>query len=500
MQSKEEIFDSISICIKRGPYIEYKKFPETVEKVLAILRNYEEGDIDKITKKTGFKRRTMYDWLKRIRDDQSYSPLDKRERPNSRIFTEEEEDIIALSIFHNELAKGKCFCDMDAIEILTDAYIQKHADDEEIDTTFNLSNGYIYYFKIRHNFVSKLCHIKRRPSNKQIFIDNFINDIGNLLEKVEHSRIINIDETAIFLAPKNLKIWYCKGQDDVSVPVGFNEKQRVTALCAISADGSKHCIQFIAKGTTQAVVNSQLGDVFPHLSTFSEKGWSTNETIYEYLNYIKSLFNDNQEIHVILDIYSSHRSEETKNAARDLGIILHFIPAGYTDLYQPLDMKIFAIIKAYLRHMIRVYLREGRIMTKADACALMIRAWEKLEPEKIQEAFDEIINKEKWKGVNINDLPIMHTCKYYYSNSEEKKRMILDALLDQSNKDERGVPFIDYVLQAFGNRNIVSRDTVIKYVYENAEFKNGISDYSANGKILSAISLLLVYQILQKKR
>ena len=55
MQSKQEIFDSIPICIKRGPYIEYKKFPDTVEKVLFILRNYEAGDIDKITKKMALK-------------------------------------------------------------------------------------------------------------------------------------------------------------------------------------------------------------------------------------------------------------------------------------------------------------------------------------------------------------------------------------------------------------------------------------------------------------
>ena len=76
------------------------------------------------------------------------------------------------------------------------------------------------------------------------------------------------------------------------------------------------------------------------MATFSEK-WSTNETIYEYLKYIKSLFNDNEEIHVILDIYSEHRSEETKEAAKELGITLHYIPAGYTDMYQPLDAKIF---------------------------------------------------------------------------------------------------------------------------------------------------------------
>lgn len=76
--------------------------------------------------------------------------------------------------------------------------------------------------------------------------------------------------------------------------------------------------------------------------------------------------------------------------------------------------------------------------------------------------------------------------------------MTLDALMDQSSKDQSDVPFIEYVLRAFGNSTKVSRDSVIKYVHENADFENGISVYSTNSKILAAISLLLVYQILQK--
>ena len=48
-------------------------------------------------------------------------------------------------------------------------------------------------------------------------------------------------------------------------------------------------------------------------------------------------------------------------------------------------------------------------MTKQDACRMMITAWEKQEPTRIQEAFEEIVTKEKWKGVNLHDLPIMHT-------------------------------------------------------------------------------------------
>lgn len=498
MQTKQELLDSLSICIKRGPYIDYKKFPETVEVVLTVLRNYEKGDIAKIVKKTGFKERTMYDWLSRIKANSDYNPLDKQVRENSRIFIEEQEDVIALSILQEELVKGNCFCDMDAIEYLTEAYLDIHSEDENIDTTFNISKGYIYYFKIRHSFVSKLCHIKRRPSTKEIFIDNFIEDIRQLLEHADHSRIINIDETAIFLGPKNIKIWHSKGQDDVSVPVGFNEKNRITALCAISADGGKHNIQFIAKGNTSQVINTQLGDVYPHLATFSENGWSTNLTIYEYLNYIKSLFEDDDEIHIILDIYSAHRSLETKEAAEALGIKLHFIPAGYTDMYQPLDVKIFAIIKAYIKHILRTYLREGKQMTKKDACRMMIAAWEKLEPTRVQEAFEEIISKEKWKGVNLHDLPIMHTCKYFRSRPEEQKRMVLNELIDQSNRDKNGISLISYALDSFGNSNTKSRDFIIKYIHNTAEFDDNVNYYSANGKILSTISLLLVYKILTK--
>ena len=39
------------------------------------------------------------------------------------------------------------------------------------------------------------------------------------------------------------------------------------------------------------------------------------------------------KIHIILDVFSAHRSEETKKVAEELGIRLHFIPTGYTDVF-----------------------------------------------------------------------------------------------------------------------------------------------------------------------
>lgn len=45
-----------------------------------------------------------------------------------------------------------------------------------------------------------------------------------------------------------------------------------------------------------------------------------------------------------------------------------------------------------------MFLREGKKMTKTDACRIMIRAWEKLEPARIQEAFEEIVSKKKMEN------------------------------------------------------------------------------------------------------
>lgn len=75
-------------------------------------------------------------------------------------------------------------------------------------------------------------------------MNQFIKGMKVLFDTVQLNRIINIDETALFVAPKNLKIWHIRSQDDVTIPVKFGEKQRIAAVCAIVADCTQHKIQF----------------------------------------------------------------------------------------------------------------------------------------------------------------------------------------------------------------------------------------------------------------
>ena len=286
MDRRAELLDSLSVCIKRGPYIKYKNYPETVEKVVEILKLYNKGDVAIICERTGFKERTVFHWLEKINADPNFNPIEKQKRPKSQIFSEEQEDQIAEFILVNKIAKGKCFSDADYVELLVEFYLNYHMNDEKLNYEFTFSNGYIYNFKKRHAFVSKLCHIKRRPSLNITYLNKFIDNMKILFDTVPLERIINIDETAKFLVPKNLKVWHSRGMDDVSIPVKFQDKQRITAVCAIGADGTNHKIQFIAKGKTNIAADNKLGVCYPHLKTFSEKGWTDYSTFYNYLYHL----------------------------------------------------------------------------------------------------------------------------------------------------------------------------------------------------------------------
>lgn len=70
--------------------------------------------------------------------------------------------------------KEKFFTDVDHLEVLVKFYINYHGDDEDLDYEFQVSKGYIYYIKKRHDFVSKPCHIKRQPSMNIVYMNQFI--------------------------------------------------------------------------------------------------------------------------------------------------------------------------------------------------------------------------------------------------------------------------------------------------------------------------------------
>ena len=63
-------------------------------------------------------------------------------------------------------------------------------------------------------------------------------------------------------------------------------------------------------------------------------------------------------------------------------------------MLQPLDVKIFSILKSISRRLFMERMRKDPTMQrkKSDACADLVRAWEMIEPESIKNSFDELKN------------------------------------------------------------------------------------------------------------
>ena len=326
------------------------------------------------------------------------NPLDRKWGQHSRIFTGEEEDSIADYIITNYIQQGAYFTDEDFVEIATEAWREKYipimnsSDEEERKKfkPFSCSRGFIQDFKYHHMFSSKTFHIKRRADPKSEKEKKFMDEMSALFNQVPHNRILNADETGWRLFPKGVLSWGETGVDNMSRNGDINDKSQVTVLATITADNQKLPLLFVAQGQTARCEDSQIGDVSYHWKTHSPSGWVTDDVFSFYLHRLREFYEDDAELHLIMDLYPSHLTPKIKQEASDLGIIFHLIPAGLTDYYQPLDRRIFGIIKAKARKLFRIRQKGEANMhaTKAQACQDMVAAWEGIHYTWISQAWD----------------------------------------------------------------------------------------------------------------
>ena len=205
---------------------------------------------------------------------------------------------------------------------------------------------------------------------------------------MDRDYVLNCDETSWKIYPGNILTWAKRGSENVSITIRGDEKECITVLATVSANGHKLPLYFIANGKTERVEHSQLGDVINHWKNHSSNGWETSDTFQTYLMHLREYFGD-QLIQLILDIHSSHRTDDVKRLAESLSIKLWFIPPGCTDLLQPLDRRCFGALKSTARKLWReaISMDPDSKLTKQDAVKVMICAWEHLSEEVIEEAW-----------------------------------------------------------------------------------------------------------------
>lgn len=353
------------------PHIKYKENQELCEELRAkyfeYLNNPQIDDCRILTmlfKEYKVPRPTLVGWAKRWEVDPNWLPGNfDRYAMVKRIFDDATERAVSEYIEDNYITPGYYFPDSSFKDIIFQTYLES----ENIKRDFHCSPGFIRDFKVRNRFSSRLAHIKKRPDveqdqNGKSKIDAFIEKVRNvIIESADNDEpVVNADETGWQILPPKMKTWARTNSTNIIINVKDNERAHISAMCSITADLKKLPIFFIAKGNTAACEDSQIGDeIFPNVATHSPKAYMNTKCFIQYLKFLRDQFPDGKKIHLIVDSYSSHVAKASKMAAERNNIELIFIPSGYTDKYQPLDIAVFSVLKSIANGKLRKFLKNN---------------------------------------------------------------------------------------------------------------------------------------------
>lgn len=176
-------------------------------------------------------------------------------------------------------------------------------------------------------------------------------------------RIINLDETGVFLSPVREKELCKRGERHVQTVECANPRECITVLMGSNASGelTPPLSVFNYKRFPRAVIQTMPNE-FKYTST--QRGWMTSASFLEYMSQTFSLWLDEMNIQrpviVFVDGHSSHLSLELSLFCSENGIVLIALHPNATNIIQPMDVGLFAPFKRiYKKHRDDWSLRNG---------------------------------------------------------------------------------------------------------------------------------------------
>ena len=112
-----------------------------------VFPNWTEQSAKMIHEKMGIPMSTIYNWLKRWRNDHNWRPTDTQTHGiHHRIFTDDEEAAISAYILDSYIVPGRMFTNLDFQALIIQAFMEKYRDCEN-PPEFTASEGFIQDFR-----------------------------------------------------------------------------------------------------------------------------------------------------------------------------------------------------------------------------------------------------------------------------------------------------------------------------------------------------------------
>jgi hypothetical protein len=137
-----------------------------------------------------------------------------------------------------------------------------------------------------------------------------------------------------------------------SVPCGQDDKRQITAVVGSSLNGDMLPLQLVFEGKTDRSLPQHTQDTQSngfHL-TLSDNHWSTLETMQQYVDRVLNPWRGNEDMILVLDAWSVHRSTFREWVSRThKKIHLVFVPANCTSMLQVADVALNRPFKAAIK-------------------------------------------------------------------------------------------------------------------------------------------------------
>ena len=363
--------------------------------------------VDEISAHTGINRSTLYKYIDKLIVNPFFNPYDNFMKVNRAMSERLEEKLV--SVIEEEYLIPGYYFNNKVLKALALSIWASADPSDKLKDSFSASDGWCRNFRKRHGYVWRRAKATRRPSHtqkteqiKEQFQQTIIELHSLLKQQNKLHLLLNMDETSWRLAYMGDLTWAKKGAQSVKVRVNHNTKETVTVLATVTAEEEKEAnkklpLYILAKGATERCENKfrNIGD-FIYKTDHSVNGWTTVKVMENYLQWIRSTIDllhpetANETIHLIIDVYKTHKHEKIRQLAQQLNIQLYYIPAGYTDEYQPLDIRVFGALKGMARGIwYSTYaLKPGMEITKRKAIKTLLNCWNQLSDDIIDSAWE----------------------------------------------------------------------------------------------------------------
>ncbi|GAU89820.1 hypothetical protein RvY_02324 [Ramazzottius varieornatus] len=292
--------------------------------------------------------------------------------------------------------------------ITRDSDIKKAADQvaKEMNLKRNVSRGWIWRWKkangITYRIPTKVGRKTKDTDDDIKAMETYEAQLEEIhLQMVDPSTIWNMDQTSVALQNPYRKTLALKGSNDVPIIQPPGDRENMTVLLMVAADGTKHPAVIVFKGAKKTGVlstNVMKKLLIPEnvIVKSNRKGWWTNDFD---LVYLKEAFpvSDTQVTQILLrDQCKAHLSQESADLLEERCVHQVLIPKGKTGDKQPLDVGVNGPFKAIMRRNYHEWMDHQTAVAKSgylkkpsrqDFVDFVSAAWNEVSPLIIESSF-----------------------------------------------------------------------------------------------------------------